>query len=284
MSNAQNKKPNPLAGYFRQPKIYIKLPSKGEFYPQGALDKSETGDYPVYAMTAKDELMLKTPDALLNGQSTVDVMKSCIPSIQDPWKMPSIDVDVGLVAIRVATYGESMDVTTNCPHCQEENSYGINLVTWLESLANFTYDKEVNVDPLTVFVRPYSYREMTETSLKTLEYQKIFQVINDSEISDEEKLDKFGKSFGKLTEMTVDVVARCIYKVTSPEGECTDKDQIREFLHNAPKEIFTKISDHIQNLKNKIDYPAQNVKCTSCEQEFVMPISMDQSNFFAVRS
>jgi hypothetical protein len=35
-------------------------------------------------MTAKDELMFKTPDALLNGQSTVEVVKSCIPAIQDP--------------------------------------------------------------------------------------------------------------------------------------------------------------------------------------------------------
>jgi hypothetical protein len=26
---------NPLANYFRQPKIYIRLPSEGQFYPQG---------------------------------------------------------------------------------------------------------------------------------------------------------------------------------------------------------------------------------------------------------
>jgi len=28
---------NPLQKYFRQPKIYIKLPSGGQFYPEGAL-------------------------------------------------------------------------------------------------------------------------------------------------------------------------------------------------------------------------------------------------------
>jgi len=98
---------NPLAGYYRQPKIYLDLPSKGNYYTQGSLDVSEDGRYPVYAMTAKDELMYKTPDALMNGQATVEVIKSCIPSIKDPWKMPSLDVDACLVAIRIATYGSN---------------------------------------------------------------------------------------------------------------------------------------------------------------------------------
>lgn len=284
MNSEVNKKINPLAQYFRQPKIYLKLPSKGNFYPQSTLDKSETGEYPVYSMNAKDELMLKTPDALLNGQSTVDVIKSCIPSIQDPWKMPSIDIDASLVAIRIATYGENMDVATNCPHCNEDNTYSINLVKYLENLAEFQFDNTVKIDPLIVYVRPYQYKEMTETALKTLEYQKIFQTINSDELSDEEKLDKFGKSFSKLTALTVDIIAKCIEKISSPDGDCTDQEQIREFLHNAPKEIFNKINDHVQELKRKIDFPPQTVSCNSCTKEFLMPISMDQSNFFAVRS
>ena len=30
-----------------------------------------------------DEITFKTPDALLNGQATVDVIQSCIPNIKD---------------------------------------------------------------------------------------------------------------------------------------------------------------------------------------------------------
>ena len=79
MSENQNQeiasKPhNPLANYFRQPKLYLRLPSQGKFYPEGALDHSQIDEYPVYAMTAKDELMFKTPDALMNGQATVEVI------------------------------------------------------------------------------------------------------------------------------------------------------------------------------------------------------------------
>ena len=102
------KKANPLANYFRQPKMYMRLPSHGQFYPEGALDKSEIDEYPVYAMTAKDELMFKTPDALMNGQAVVDVVQNCIPNIKDAWQVPSIDMDIILIAIRIATYGEKL--------------------------------------------------------------------------------------------------------------------------------------------------------------------------------
>ena len=100
---------NPLRKYFRQPKVYITLPSKGKFYADGAIELPESGEFPVFAMTAKDELTMKTPDALLNGQATVDVIKSCIPAIKNPWSMPSIDLDAVLIAIRIATYGEMME-------------------------------------------------------------------------------------------------------------------------------------------------------------------------------
>ena len=166
MAEQQIKKQNPLSQWFRQPKVYIKLPSNGEFYPHGALDKSANGEYPVYAMNAKDELMFKTPDALLTGQSTVEVIKSCIPAIQDPWSMPSIDLDVALVAIRIATYGQNMEVTANCPHCKNENSYDVDLVAWLGTIGNFEYHTEVNCDPLMVHVRPYSYQELSKTNIK----------------------------------------------------------------------------------------------------------------------
>lgn len=272
---------NPLANWYRQPKIYIRLPSEGKFYPPNGLDRSSNDEYPVYAMTAKDELMFKTPDALLSGQSTVEVIKSCIPAIHDPWSMPSIDLDASLVAIRIATYGENMEVVANCPHCNAENHYDINLVQWIERIGQFKYKESINVEPLTIYVRPYSYKEITKTSLKTFEQQRIFQIVNDENMTDEDKLEKFGESFVKLTSLTVDVIASCVVKIVTPEGETTNKAHILEFINNAPKEIFDKISDHINDMKKEIELPEQDVKCDSCDTEFKMPVTMDQSSFFA---
>ena len=94
---------NPLRQYFRQPAIYIKLPSQGKYYPPGTLNSSVTGEYPVYPMTAIDEITYRTPDAMFNGQATVNVIQSCVPDIKDAWQMQAIDMDTVLVAIRIAS-------------------------------------------------------------------------------------------------------------------------------------------------------------------------------------
>jgi hypothetical protein len=282
--NQNQPKKNPLTSFYRQPKIYVRLPSKGKFYEPGSLDLSENGEYPVYAMTAKDELLFKTPDALLNGTSTVELIKSCIPAILNPWVMPNIDLDFALIAIRIATYGDKMDVGTNCPHCDAENSYDMDLTAWLDIFNNFIYNTDIVVDPLTVHVRPYTYKEVTKTALKSMEQQRIFQVINDDTLSDEIKLEKFGASFLKLTELTVDVIADCITAIDTPDGSVSDKDMIKEFIANCSKDIFQKIQDHVVQMKELIEFKAQNVTCGECSKPFSLPVTMDQSNFFAVKS
>jgi len=282
--NLAQQKRNPLASFYRQPKIYVKLPSKGKFYPSGALDVSSNEEYPVYAMTAKDELMFKTPDALLTGQSTVELIKSCIPAILDPWSMPAIDLDFALIAIRIATYGDKMEVGCNCPHCNAENSYDVDLTGWFGNFSNFDYQDLIPVDPLMIHIRPYSYKELTKTSIKTLEQQRIFQIINDENMPDEEKMDKFGKSFVKLTELTVDIIADCISRIDAPEGTVTDKVMIKDFINNCSRDVFEKISKHITDMKSQIELKAQDVSCQECSKQFTLPITMDQSNFFAVGS
>ena len=275
---------NPLSSWFRQPKIYIRLPSKGKFYPAGSLDLSTNQEYPVYAMTAKDELMLKTPDALLTGQSTVEVIKSCIPAIQNPWLMPSIDLDYCLIAIRIATYGEKMEIDTKCPHCTAENSFDMDLTAWLGIFDNFVYNDVIDVDPLQVYIRPYSYQEVTKNSIKAMEQQRIFNIVNDERLSDEEKLKRFGESFVKLTELTVDIIADCVTKIETPNGATSDKLFIKEFINNCSKEVFDAISARIGDMKSQIELKAPVVNCSDCGKEFSVPITMDQSNFFAVRS
>ena len=88
---------NPLQKYFRQPKVFISLPSKGLFYPEGAL-QGDHNNAPIFGMTGMDEIIFKTPDALFNGEATVKVVESCCPYIKDAKDMPSIDVDALLVA------------------------------------------------------------------------------------------------------------------------------------------------------------------------------------------
>lgn len=275
---------NPLANYFRQPKLYLKLPSHGRFYPEGSLDVSQIDEYPVYAMTAKDELMFKTPDALMNGQSTVEVIKSCIPAIKDPWLMPSLDLDACLIAIRIATFGENMEVTSACPNCSHLNDFEMNLLGYLDELHNFNYESSVTIGELTVNIRPYTYKEVTKTAIKAMEQQKIFAIVNDEKMSDEEKLDKFGASFVKLTEITVDVVCGCITSIDTPQGSVSDPTMIKEFMQNSSSAVFNTINDHVNAMKESMALNSHQVQCTECQHEWKVEITMDQANFFAAGS
>jgi hypothetical protein len=228
--------------------------------------------------------MLKTPDALMNGQSTVEVIKSCVPAIQNPWHMPAIDLDAVLIAIRIATYGEGMDIKVNCPSCSHENEFQLNLVGYLGKLNNFNYQEEIVLDPLTLYIRPFNYKELTKTAIKALEQDRIFNIINDKSMSDEQKIEEFGISFLRLTDLTVGIVADSIVKIVTPEGEVTDKKMIKDFIDNAPKEVFTAVQDRLSEMKDSLELKAHQVTCQNCSHEFTTQITLDQSNFFEVRS
>lgn len=276
---------NPLSNYYRQPKIFISLPSRGNYYANGALDRTDDNQYPVYAMTAKDELMYKTPDALLSGQATVEVIRSCIPAIQDPWSMPSLDVDAALVAIRIATYGKSMEVNSTCPHCKESNEYDLDLIAHLGKLTSFDYDPDIRSGELMIHLRPYTYREITKIALRSGEQEKIFRVINNESLSEDEKLEQFGQSFIKLTELTIDIVAGCIKSITTPDGEeVTDREFIAEFIDNAPKEVFNTINDRISAIAQSLNFNVDQVECNNCHEKYDLQVTIDQANFFAARS
>ena len=250
VANLTNLQPNPLASFMRQPKIYIRLPSNGEFWPAGSLQISETGEYPVYSMTAKDELMLKVPDAVMSGQAVVDVIQHCVPNIKNTWHMPNIDLDVVLIAIRLATYGEKM--TTPITFGEDiEMEYSVDLRQVMDDLiSTITWNPVVPINEnLTVFVKPMTYKQISESALKTFETQKIMQIVNNDGLSEEDRLKLFKESFSKLTELTLGMVRASIVKIDSSEGSTEDPKFINEFIDNVDKEIFNKIQEHLDMLR-----------------------------------
>src|SRR5210317_647158 len=158
---------NPLNKYFRQPAIYVSLPS-GTDYPPHVVAPTQTGELGVMPMTAKDEIRFKTPDALMNGQGVVDVIQSCCPEIKDAWQIKSYDLDTILIAIRIATYGETMDMSFIVPGANETVSHSVNLPALLDQIKTVQIISEVVLkDGLKIIVRPLTYKDMTQASLQT---------------------------------------------------------------------------------------------------------------------
>jgi hypothetical protein len=282
----QTLSPNPLARHFRQPKVYIKLPSGGEYYDSG-LVKTENGEYPVLGMTAKDELMYKTPDALLNGQATVDVIQSCVPNIKNAWNIPSIDLDVILIAIRIATFGEKLDLSFKVPGLEEERAFEVDLRILIDQIYSQTYSNLVSVGDFTIELRPTSYKYFTDVALKTFEEQRIFALIRDNKITEQEKIEKIQSSFNRLTDMNLELVKNSILSIRAgTDSSVTDRNHINEFINNCDKEIFGAIIKHVEQEKEKFSLKPLTVNFSKEDQErgapesINVPITLDQSNFF----
>ena len=152
---------NPLSQYFRQPAIYIKLPSLGKYYPPGTIEMPETGDIPVLPMTAIDEITYRTPDALFSGQAVINVIQSCIPAIKNGWAIPSIDIDTILVGIRIASYGHEMDFSTTCPKCTHVADYGVDLRTVLDKITTPDYTQPIKSGDIEIYFKPMTYKNLS---------------------------------------------------------------------------------------------------------------------------
>jgi hypothetical protein len=283
-----NSSPNPLSMFMRQPKIYIRLPSGGEYWPEGSLEMTETGELPVYSMTAKDELMLKVPDALMNGQAVVDVIQHCIPNIKNAWECPSLDLDMILIAIRLATYGEMMSTPVKFSE-DFEMEYQIDLRVLMDRLTQqITWHDTVPISQeLTVYVKPLTYKKISQAAIRTFETQKIMQVVNDDKLSEEQKIKLFKESFKNLSDATLGTITNSISRIDSVAGSTSDPEHIAEFVNNIDKEIFTTIQKHLESLRDTNTIKPMSVAVTPEMKErgvtgdtIEIPITFDPSTFF----
>ena len=270
---------NPLRQYFRRPALYISLPSKGKYYPQGTLDMPENGELPVYPMTAIDEITAKTPDALFNGNAVVDIIKSCIPSIKDPWNLPSTDVDTLLIAIRAATNGNDLEVESICPACDETGKYGVNLISLLSGINTNGYDDSLKIGELEIKFKPLTYREVNTGNLAQFEVKREINSIQDI-TDDTARSHQSSITMKKLTEMNIDIVVNTIACIILPNEVVDSKEFISEYLHGCDKNTFNNIREQIIKLREGSTIKPMKIKCVSCANEYEQSLALNISDFF----
>jgi hypothetical protein len=279
---------NPLNKYYRQPAIYISLPTKGKYYTAESYQATETGEIPVMPMTAKDEMAFKTPDAMINGQATVDVIKSCCPNILDPWQLTNYDLDTVLLGIRIATYGETMDMNATVPVVNEQIGHTVNLPALLESVKNIEIRDSFKTESgFEVFVKPLTYKQTTEAQVKTFEQQKIVAAVGQSSLTDEQKSQKFAEAHKALTDLNFQLLSTSFEKIITPDGQVVqDQNQIKEFLNNADTKTVNDLQNKMLEIRNQAQVKPIKLKSTD-EQikkgapvSFEVPLTFDNSNFF----
>lgn len=270
---------NPLKQYFRRPSIYIKLPSGGSNYPPGVLDMPASGELPVYPMTAIDEITSRTPDALFNGQAVVDIIHSCVPAFKDAWMVSSVDLDTIIMAIRVASNGEDMDIQSTCPACKNEAKFGINLTVLMAQQENVDYTTTLKIRDLQIKFRPLNYRERNQNNLNQYEVQKTLYMLE--EIEDiEEKKNQTNAALKRLNDLLVRAFVATIESITTPETTVTEQEYIREFLENCDRQTSNAIKEYSTNLAEKNRIKPFKIKCISCGHDYEQAVVMNITDFF----
>jgi hypothetical protein len=272
---------NPLLKHFRQPAIQLRLPSTGQYWPAGSLDLPVNGELPVYPMTTKDEITIKTPDSLLNGASVVSVIQSCIPSIKDAWRMPGIDVDAALIAIRIASYGNAMEISVDCPHCDHKNEYNLDLHHIMSNVKSPDFSKVQEISGLKFKLKPQPYYSVNKVNMVRFEEQKMLQQLADTDISTEVRLETFRAGMQGLVELNLEILSDSTeYIQTDDNSVVNDYGFIREFYENCDASVTKQLQDTFKEL-NK-DAGARNVAvvCANCTADFSTSLDFDYSSFF----
>jgi len=269
---------NPLQKHFRQPKIFLKLPSGGVFCKPGTI-QGDVEKLSIYGMTGMDEIMVKTPDALLNGEATAHVIQSCCPSITDARDISNIDINALLISIRIASYGNSMNLQTTCPKCQADNEFSINLNTCLEHFNQITFANKIVVDDLVIKIKPLTYAHANKFGIEGFSSQRrLMQIEN---LTDEEQQkEALSKEFELMKQFQFNTILEQLDSIEADDQVVTEKEFIKEFLQNCDATIISKIKEAMSENSTNWSVPGVPVACDACKHDFTLGIDMDQSSFF----
>ena len=273
---------NPLKQYFRQFKLYIKLPAGMSYYAPGDINFTDSGEIGIMAMTGKDELILKNPDALLNGEALVEIIKSCAPAVSNPRVLLTNDVDAIITAIRYATYNDSLETELVCTNCAHENLFKLDLQYALDNMSYLDEEYVVNLESgVSIFVKPYGFSELLNGLRAQFEQHKLKRALESDTITDDERMKLFTNAFAEMSKITYTLMCNSVIKVVDENNEINvdNKDDIKEFLQNIDKKSVDKISDLIKDINQIGIKRTFMAKCEKCNNEWENEIDFNPVNF-----
>ena len=273
---------NPLKQYFRQIKMYIRLPTGTTYYNPGDINFTDNGEVGIMAMTGQDEITLKNPDALLNGEAMVDVIRSCVPAVRDPRVLLNNDVDTIITAIRHVTYGDKLDTTMKCPNCGHENTFKMDLGYALDNMEMLEPNYVVRLDSgLSIYIKPYSFPEIIKGLHAQFEQTKLARALEAENITDDQRSSIFKTAFNTMSLTTYELTCKSVVKIVDDaQGvHVTNQEHIGEFLKNTDRDVIDRIQDMIKAINRigiKRDFDAH---CESCGHTWSSELDFNPVNF-----
>ena len=275
---------NPLKQYFRKPGIWVKLPSQGKFYQTKPAELNDMGEIPIYPMTAKDELLAKNADALLNGSAIIQLVQSCAPTIVDPENMPAIDLDAVLVAVKRCTYGEFMDVSTTCD-CAEgtKNEVRVDVNQLIAGIRVMEDSEPIEHESgIKIFTRPITVKNILDLNWVQYEQVRQIQMAERQDLDEKVRSSMLTNSYEKLTNQSLRVVAGAIETLLLPDGSTVNsRDWIEEWVKDLSRPEYTKLEKAIMDTNSRGIDKELKIQCQKCDKVYTSQLDLNPTTFFA---
>jgi transposase-like protein len=275
---------NPLQQYFKVPKLYVKLPSKAQFYDAAHMEVSANQEVAVYALSARDQILLKTPDALLNGETLIQIMSNCVPGIKHIEQLVEPDINTLLLAIKVATQGSKSELQVGCPNCQKEQTFEINLTELIEHQSFMEDEPSVELsDSLIVKIKPFNFEQRNLSLINEIEEGQAVKLMQDDQsLNTDQQAKQIAQIVSNMTDRMFQMVAKSVLSVTIVEtGQVvTDPDHIREFIMGITKYQADAITSKVKELNMVGISSDQKFMCTSCNHEWTHSMDFNPLSFF----
>ena len=312
---------NPLLKKIQMPGRRFRLPSRGLFYNNGELADSVTdGEIEVRSLTAIDEISLRSPEFLFNGEAIERVFARCVPEVKEPLKLLSLDVDFILTALRVVSYGDVLEVNVRCDECeksqQEKNirdedeflrevknkadEQGIpfesalessEVVNKLERLSNRRAPRHAYpINLLGVLTN-----QTTEVSKEEIEKYRFElsngQIVesmplrmNAAILSYQFQNEDFTQDLDKAEDYVVFILTACIDSVVSDGERIKNKAHIEEWAKNLPIKLKDELAQKMQGVSNWGTDFSYNLTCPDCRHTWNGSTLLNPITFFIAPS
>jgi hypothetical protein len=192
--------------------------------------------------------------------------------------MPSTDMDAVLVAIRIASYGHGMDISTTCPACEEVEDVTVDLRRVNDSLSAGNYEEKLQIGDLEFYFRPLTFKSINQNNQIQMEQQQSIRSFES--FTDAERSEKIQTLMTAINDATLSTISSSIAAIKSPTVLVTEFEFILDYLKNTDSKSFTLIKDHAIELKKQSEVKPLDLTCTSCKHEYTQPFTLDLSSFF----
>jgi hypothetical protein len=281
---------NPLEPYFRKPQVYISLPSQGRWYKPQDITLTGDNELAIYGMTARDDVLLNTPDAMLNGEALKKVIANCVPDVHNINALVTPDLEAIFVAMKLASGDGTIEINRDCPKCGHDCSWDLQCQPILDRQTLIEHqDGVVVVDQsLEIHVKPYDYKQ--RSIFIQQEYQeeraiRQWDTLN-PDSSDLLKAEVMAQAIDNISQITIKLVSASIthVKILHSGEVVSDPDFIIEWLRSAPRAQAEAIISAVDQLNKCGPNKNIDVECPSCANTWQVTISYDPISFFVKRS